>query len=162
VAESIDCPKCGAERTTNAEACIKCGLKTVRMETFAKVRDAKVSDAMKQAWQDAVAHWDDPKRHDAAFSLAAAQDALPWLGGRYRAEAKAGDEMAAKRIEKIIRATEATLLASASDRDPAAKKRVGYIALGIAFVILAIIGIVVYSQAKGKDAAPTPTPVQTR
>ena len=162
--EPIDCPKCGAERTTNADACTKCGLRTVRMETFAKVRDAKVSDAMKAAWQDAVDHWDDAKRHDAAFSLAAAQDALPWLGGRYRAEAKQGDEMAAKRIEKIIKATEATLLATASERDPEAKKRAGYIALGVAIVVLVIIGIVVYSGAsRTKDApAVSPPPAQTR
>lgn len=149
-------------RTTNAEACTKCGLRTVRMETFAKVRDAKVTDGMKAAWQDAVDHWDDPKKHDAAFSLAAAQDALPWLGGRYRADAKAGDELAAKRIERIIKATEATLLATASERDPEQKKRAGYIALGVALVVLVIIGIVVYAgSGRGNTTTTTPVP-QTR
>ena len=128
------------------------------METFAKVRDAKVTDEMKAAWQDVAAHWDDPKKHDAAFSLAATQDALPWLGGRYRAEAKAGDAMAAMRIEKIIKATEATLLATASERDPEQRKRAGYIALGVALVVLVIIGIVVYTGS-GRST-PTNTPVQ--
>ena len=131
------------------------------METFARVRDAKVSPGIKVAWQDVVDHWDDPKRHDAIFAMAATQDSLGWLGGRYRAHGK-DEPIAAARIEKIFKATEATLLATSSDRDPARGKRNSLIAFGIALMVLAIIGAAVYFTAPGSKSVPPAQPVQTR
>ena len=131
------------------------------MAAFVTARAASVPPAVSAAWDALQPHWEEPKRHDALFELAARSDALPWLGGKYRERAKGDDPIATKNLDKIRKAAEATLFATASSRDDQ-RKRNSFIALGVVALVLAIIAAVVYLTA-GKPAPPSaPTQPQTR
>jgi len=153
VAESVECPKCGAEST--APACPRCGLARDKMAAFVSARAASVPEAISSAWQALQPAWDDQKRHDAIFELAARLDALAWLGGKYRERAKTDDAMAVKQLEKVRKAAEATLFATASPRDDQ-RKRNSLLALGVMAVVLAIIAAAVYFTAGDKKPPPAP------
>lgn len=134
------------------------------MAAFVSARAASVPEAVSTAWQALQPAWDEQKRHDAIFELAARLDALAWLGGKYRERAKTDDPIAKKQLEKVRKAAEATLFATASPRSDQ-RKRNSLVALGVMALVLAIIGATVYLTASDKKppAAASPTPsLQTR
>ena len=160
MAEPVECPKCGAP--CDALACPKCGLVRDKMAAFVSARAASVPEGVTAAWQALQKQWDEPKRHDAMFELAARQGALAWLGGKYRERAKTDDPMAVKQLEKVRKAAEATLFASATTGGDQ-RKRNTLVALGVAAIVLALIAAVVYLTAsKGPSTVAPPTPAQTR
>lgn len=132
------------------------------MAAFVSAQAASVPEPVTAAWQAIGGQWDEPKRHDAMFELAARHGALAWLGGRYRERAKTDDPIAVKQLEKIRKAAEATLFASATTRGDQ-RKRNTLVALGVVAIILGIIAAVVYFTAsKAPPTVPPPTRLQTR
>jgi len=107
------CPKCGA-LLGDAAACPACGLAVARMAAYVDARDAAVSPAVREAWTRATCAWDDAARHDELLQQAAAHDAYAWAAGRYRT--RGGDAIARRQLDRLRRAAEATLLASATAR----------------------------------------------
>jgi len=109
------CPKCGAPRGAG-DACAICGLATARMAAYKDAREAAVPEVVREAWQRANEAWDDPARHDELLRVVAANDSYAWAAGRYRTRK---DDVSQRQLERLRRAAEATLLASASARPDA-------------------------------------------
>ncbi len=128
-----------------------------RWSTFAANEEAKVTAPIRFAWTQLDENWHEETRHSAMLQLAAKHNVFAWVAKRYREKAKTGDELAAQQVEKLRKQAEATLMAGAAARTDN-RKRNSYIALGIALVILAVIGYVIYS---GTERV-TPTAGQTR
>ncbi|HEU4734240.1 MAG TPA: hypothetical protein VFT22_40390 [Kofleriaceae bacterium] len=130
------CPKCGAVRRDDAGACAACGLAVDRMAAYADARDAAVPEPVREAWARASAAWTDEVRHDELLGLIASHNAYAWAAGRYRT--RAGDPIAQRQLERLRRAAEATLLASAAAR-PAAETRPYRGAAGVLAVLIVVI-----------------------
>jgi hypothetical protein len=84
------------------------------MAAYVDARDAAVSPAVRDAWTRATADWNDAARHDELLQQVATHDAYAWAAGRYRT--RGGDAIARRQLDRLRRAAEATLLASATAR----------------------------------------------
>lgn len=158
LASSADCPKCGAPPTTSAN-CPKCGLAKSHWGTFAANEEAKVTAPIRFAWDQLVEHWDEPKRHSAILELAAQKSVFAWVGAKYRAKAKEGDETAAQQLEKLKKQAEVTMLASAEPRVDHSKRN-RYLALAIAAIVLAFAGYMVYEGTRRTTPATATAPTK--
>jgi endogenous inhibitor of DNA gyrase (YacG/DUF329 family) len=120
---SAACPKCGTARKDVA-ACATCGLATDRMAAFAARRDAEVPAELSAAWDDVARRWDEPAAHERLLALVAQHATYAWAAARYReaTRGRPGDQVGERQLERIRRAAEATLLASANAR-PEVKAR---------------------------------------
>jgi hypothetical protein len=70
-----------------------------------------MNDAVKAAWDDTVAHWDDPAKHTAFLGAVAQHDGFAWAAARYKE--RAGDPIADRQLEKLRTAAVAAMLAKA-------------------------------------------------
>jgi len=107
-------------------------------------------DPVVAAWDQAVANWDDPARHDALLAQVATFSCFAWAAARYRE--RAGDPVADKALERLRKAATATMLATATVRKD--EEKVPYrnaILILIALVILIAVGMI---YAKARDHAP--------
>jgi len=164
VADAPLCPKCGAVRRPDAASCVTCGLTVARMQAYSDASDAAVSDAVRAAWDHAVEAWSESARHDELLRVVAAHNGYAWAAGRYRT--RTGDPIAARQLDRLRRAAEATLLASATVR-PDAAARPYRAAIGVLAILIVVIAVgVVYAMIRepgATTAAPTrvpATPVQ--
>lgn len=73
-----------------------------------------VPEPVQTAWDDAVAHWDDPAKHQAVLGLVAQHDCFAWAAARYKE--RAGDPVAEKQLERLRSSAVATMFAKASAR----------------------------------------------
>ena len=97
--------------------------------------------AVVTAWDEAVAHWDEPARHDTLLALVAANSCFAWAAGRYKE--KAGDPIADMNLERLRKAATATMLATASVRPDPSKTPYGNVLLVlVTFVILIGVGAI--------------------
>jgi len=125
------CPKCGAPRRAE-RACPRCGLSADRMEAYADARGAPVPEAVAAAWDRVIEAWDEAERHDALLRLVAQHDAYAWAAAKYREARRAApaspspfrsypdhavDAVADRQLDRMRRAAEATMYASASPRE---------------------------------------------
>jgi hypothetical protein len=154
------CPKCGAVRD-GATACGACGLAVARMAGYIDARDAAVPDPVREAWARAAAAWDDDARHDDLLGLVASHNTYAWAAGRYRT--RGDDAIARRQLDRLRRAAEATLLASATVR-PAAGTRPYRGAAGVlaVLVVVTIIGVLYavvlrdHLSSRARPASPGP------
>jgi hypothetical protein len=112
------CPKCGAPRRDGVAACASCGLADAHMAAYTDVRDAAVPESVREAWARATAAWEDPACHVEVLRQVATHNCYAWAAGRYRARGR--DPVAERQLDRLRRAAEATLLASATVRRDAA------------------------------------------
>lgn len=152
------CPKCATERRDES-ACRSCGLAADKMAAYGSVRDAGIPVAVRTAWEHVVASWDDEARHDALWELVATNACYGWAAGRYRAAAveRPDDPIAARRLERIRRATEASMFATATvKRAPGAPYRAtkGVLGLLIVMVVIGLIYAVIRSTQTAGSADP--------
>lgn len=158
------CPKCGATRKPDAEACAACGIATSRMAAYAEERDAAVPDEVHAAWKVVQASWADPARHDELLLLVSRHNCYAWAAGRYRDKARSRphDPIAARQLERLRRAGEATLFATASARpERKAGSYAGVIAV-LGVLLLALVGGVIYALTRHNDAPLPSSTVQVR
>lgn len=114
------CPRCGAPCPGEATACPACGLTVARMAGYISARDAAVPAPVREAWARAAADWGDAARHDQLLQLVVTHNAYAWAAGRYRTRGR--DAIALRQLDRLGRAAEATLLASATARPDAVAK----------------------------------------
>ena len=136
------CPKCGATRRGDATACPGCGLASSRMADYRETREAlEAPEPVRAAWARVAGAWSDPAGHDELLRQAAAHRCYAWVAGRYRT--RAGDPIAARQLDRLRRAAEATLLAGATVRRETAampfRATVGVLALLIAAVVVGLV-----------------------
>lgn len=103
--------------------------------------------AVTTAWDETVANWDDPKRHDAFLGAVVTHSCFAWAASRYKE--RAGDPIADKNLERLRKAATATMLATAAVRpeDTKVPYRNAMLIL-IALVILMGVGVI---YAKFRD-----------
>jgi hypothetical protein len=139
------CPKCGAARRGDALACGSCGLTVARMAAYVDARDAAVPEPVREAWARATAAWSDEARHDEVLRQVASHNAYAWAAGRYRT--RDGDPVARRQLDRLRRAAEATLLASATARPAAGSKpyrgTAGVLAVLIVVIVVGLLYAVV-------------------
>src|SRR5262245_43422470 len=124
------------------------------METYANTRDASVPPEVAAAWDRVIEGWDDAERHDALLRRVAQHDAYAWAAGKYREAKRAApaspspfrsypdhavDAVADRQLERMRRAAEATLYASASAREERARSPYRATTAILAMFIFAII-----------------------
>ena len=152
MAEAIaSCPKCGTTRDTSRTNCASCGLAHAKMTELAAARDA-VPDALGAAWDRAVAEWSDSTTHDEVLRLVTQHDAYAWAAARYRERAREhpDDAIAKQQLDRVRKAAEATLLATAAAKRQAKGPepyRATVAILGL--LVLLIIALLVYAVARG-------------
>jgi hypothetical protein len=112
--QAPQCPKCGAPCPREATACPTCGLTVARMAGYIEARDAAAPGPVRDAWSRAVAAWGDAARHDQLLQVVVTYNAYAWAAGRYRTAGR--DAIALRQLDRLGRAAEATLRASAAAR----------------------------------------------
>lgn len=130
------CPKCGAARSTDATACATCGLAVDRMAAYTDAHDAAVPEPVREAWARALAAWSDDARHHELMRLVATHNTYAWAAGRYRT--RGDDPIAQRQLDRMRRAAEATLLASATVR-PGSDTRPYRGTAGVLAVLIVVI-----------------------
>jgi uncharacterized Zn finger protein (UPF0148 family) len=148
------CPKCGAPRGA-AGACARCGLAAERMAAFEDARDAAVPEAVREAWAHAIAAWSEPARHDDVLRQVAAHNSYAWAAARYRTRGR--DPIAQRQLDRLRRAAEATLLASATVRPDTAARPYRATAGVLAVLVAAILVGLIYAAVIRAPAATAPT-----
>jgi uncharacterized Zn finger protein (UPF0148 family) len=149
------CPKCSAPRTT-ALACATCGLTAARMAAYAEAREAGVPDAVREAWRRATEVWSDPARHDELLRVVSIHDSYAWAASRYRTRR---DDLAVRQLDRLRRAAEATLLATATARPdgataPYRATRGVLMVLIVAVVVGLVYAMVIRARAPAPPAPP--------
>jgi len=152
------CPKCGAPRRGD-QACPGCGLAASHMAAYREAREAEVPASVRDAWEHAVAGWSEPARHDAVLQQVAAHRSYAWAAARYRT--RTGDPIAERQLERMRRAAEATLFASATVRPDAATRPYRASAGVLAVLILVVLIGLVYATVirQPSTASPAAAPV---
>ena len=151
------CPKCGAMRKADATACASCGLAVEKMAAFESARDASVPEVLHDAWARVLEAWDDPARHDELMRLVAANNCYAWAAGRYRTR-PTDDPIARRQLERVRRAAEATMLASATVREKAQPMPYRATTAVLAMMIIAIVAGLFYALVIRDDDAPAAKP----
>lgn len=153
------CPKCGAVRAGDAIACGSCGLTVARMAAYIDARDAAVPEPVRAAWTRATAAWGDHARHDDLLGLVASHNAYAWAAGRYRT--RGDDPVARRQLERLRRAAEATLLASATVRAGAETKpyrgTAGVLAVLVVVIVVGLLYAVVmrdHPSSRARSSSP--------
>ncbi|MEO8843166.1 MAG: hypothetical protein ABI591_11495 [Kofleriaceae bacterium] len=108
------------------------------------------------AWDEVIAHWDEPARHDTLLGLVVANNCFAWAAGRYKA--KAGDPIADKNLERLRKAATVTMMATAAPRPDESK--VPYRNAMLVLIVLAILmGVgVIYAKFRDKTAVTQTAP----
>lgn len=121
---------------------------------------------MTEAWEAAVADWDNPVRHDTLLTLAAKHEAYGWTAKQYqtRLKANADDAVAQQQITRLRKAAELTLYATAAQREDKTKTPFkATIAMIMIMVFLIIAALLVAYVLRGKKmqqrhpSAPSPS-----
>jgi hypothetical protein len=136
------CPKCGAAVRAEAAACARCGLTVARMAAYVDAQDAAVPEAVRAAWDRAVAGWDDSAAHDELLRLVVANNSFAWAAGRYRTRT---DEVAVRQRDRLRRAAEVTLLAGAAARPDSSTNPYRAATSVLAILIVVIAAGLVYA-----------------
>ncbi len=111
-----------------------------------------VNAVVTEAWDAAVADWDNPARHDALLTLAAKHEAYGWTAKQYQARLKenAEDAVAQRQITRLRKAAELTLYATAAQRETKTKTPFkASIAMIMIMIFLIIAGLLVTYVLRG-------------
>ena len=111
-----------------------------------------VPEPVKAAWEDAVAHWDDPAKHTALLGLVAQHNCFAWAAARYKE--RAGDAVADKQLERLRTSAVATMFATsaAHKKDEPTPFRATLI-LMIALLVALVVGLVVVKTIHDRGAS---------
>lgn len=127
------------------------------MDAFAAARDEDVPDALAAAWQRALDGWDDAARHDEVLRLVSQHDAYAWAAARYRTR-PAGDAVAERQLDRVRRAAEVTLRATATARTAAAPAPYRTTTAVLALLVIVAIAGFLYAMARRGDGGAPLTP----
>jgi len=126
------------------------------MAAYHAAAEAAVPEAVRAAWTRATELWTEQARHDELMREVAAHNGYAWAASRYRT--RPGDSIAARQLDRLRRAAEATLLASATVRPDAGKQPyrglIGVLAVLIFALIVGVVGATVLRGPGARPAAP--------
>jgi hypothetical protein len=92
------CPKCGRASAASEDACPRCGLLTANFAAFAATVALEPPE-LADAWEAAVAAWEEDAPHERLLTLATSLGLLPQLARRYRDRKE--DQRSARQLQKI-------------------------------------------------------------
>jgi hypothetical protein len=125
----------------------------------------RVDAAVTEAWDAAVADWENPVRHDTLLTVAAKHQAYGWAAKQYQARLKAdaGDTVAHQQITRLRKAAELSLYATAAQREEKTKTpfkaTIALIMIMIFLIIAALLVTYVLRGDKMKSRRPSmPSP----
>ena len=122
------------------------------MASYADAREAGVPDAVRDAWRRVTEAWSETGRHDELLRVVSIHDSYAWAAGRYRTRR---DELAGRQLERLRRAAEATLLATATMRpDPSTAPYRATRGVLMVLIVALVVGLVYAMVIRGR--APTP------
>lgn len=116
-----------------------------------------VPEQLVAAWDRAVEKWDDPAAHDEVLRLAGVHDSFAWVAGRYCTRPE--DKIRDAQLERLRKAAEVTMYATAAQRPEKASQR--YRGLAIIVVMIALASALLYlivrmrANDEPKPTAPT-------
>ncbi len=112
-----------------------------------------VPEPVQAAWDDAVAHWDDPAKHTTLLGLVAQHSCFAWAAARYKE--RAGDPIADKQLERLRSSAVATMFATsgAKKQDEPAPFRSTMMLL-IALMVALLVGMLVVKTIHDRGAPP--------
>lgn len=154
------CPKCATALVDGALACKRCGLTSANMAAYTQSRD-EVPPRVVAAWEGVVSHWDEVARHDALLALVAQTESYAWAAAQYRERERMlpDDPIARRQLERLRRAAEVTLYASAAARPDKASSPFSGIVVVLLVLALVMVGIFAYTKlGRGRQALPGPQP----
>jgi hypothetical protein len=131
------------------------------MDAFARTLAADVPEVVRAAWDalDAPATWDQDDRHAAFMRIVVDENAFAWAAQQYRA--RKPDPRAQTMLERVRKAAEARLVASASAR-PEPKSVFHSVKILIAGAVMMVIALLLILQfLKGKQHAQPPAKAPT-
>lgn len=129
------------------------------MAAYTEARDAAVPEVVHQAWARATAQWSDPAVHDELLRLVVTNNCYAWAAGRYRTREPA-DPVAQRQLERLRRAAEVTLLASAAVRPDAGSRPYRSVGSVLAVLVVVIVAGLLYATViRGRGAQPTARPL---
>lgn len=137
------CPKCDAPAP--GDACARCGLARERFAAFVGDDEAPASGALRRAWEQVEAAWEDDAGHAAFVERAALEGAFRDAARRYRRAGRERDDGRAEaQLDRIRRMAEAAILArpveAAASAEPEPEPYRRLVVLLIALVALAGAG----------------------
>ena len=97
-------------------------------------------ESVQKAWDDAVAHWDEPAKHALLLGLVAQHACYAWAAAKYKE--RAGDAIADKQLERLRSSAVAALMTTskpkASEQQPYRQTLVLFAAL----LLILVLGLV--------------------
>ena len=110
-----------------------------------------MTPAVVTAWDECVAHWDEPARHDALLAVVVSTTSFAWAAGKYKE--RTGDPIADKNLERLRKAAMATMMATASPRPDDTKLPYRNTML-VLVVLLILMGVgVIYAKFREHNTA---------
>jgi hypothetical protein len=110
-------------------------------------------DVLVAAWESAVEKWDEQPRHDEVMRLVAQHDAYAWAAERYRT--RAGDPIGDRQLERVRRAAEVTMRATATPKaEPLAKPYRAATAVLVMMIVAAVVALL-FAMIRRNSMQPT-------
>ena len=146
------CPKCVAVRKEGAAACAACGL----VYSNFNPGEQELSEPMRAAWLSVLERWDDRDAHDRLLSLAVGRSELAMAGRLYRIRlAQAPDDLYAQRgRDEVVRLATASPVAFTPTAPQAASGKAQMVAGLLFFLILLVVGMLLFRQFRLSLGAP--------
>jgi hypothetical protein len=141
------------------------------MEAYERTREAAVPAVLVAAWDRVLEAWDDAERHDALLAVVAQHDAYAWAASRYRDAKRAApaspspfrsypdhavDAVADRQLDRMRRATEATMYASSIAREERARSPYRAARAILAVLVIAVIAGLLFATVLQRNASVVP------
>ena len=108
-------------------------------------------EAVQAAWDDAVAHWDDPAKHTALLGLVAHHSCFAWAAARYKE--RAGDPIADLQLERLQTSAVATMFATSKTRKAEVTPFRSTMLMLIAMLVAMILALVIVKTLRDHGGA---------
>jgi hypothetical protein len=147
------CPKCIAVRKEGAASCASCGLTYANFDAG----EHQPSEPLRTAWLSVLERWDDRDAHDRLLSLAVGRGELAMAGRLYRIRlAQAPEDLYAQRgrdeVVRLATASPVSFTPTAASTATTGKGQI--VAVMILFLILVVVGLLIFRQFRMSFGAP--------
>jgi hypothetical protein len=99
-----------------------------------------IPETVQQAWDDAVAHWDEPGKHAALLGLVAQHGLYAWAAANYKA--RAGDPVADKQLERLRSSAVAAMMATSTRKPKEDQPYRSTLIVLAALLLILVLGLV--------------------
>lgn len=97
-------------------------------------------DAVQNAWDAAVAQWDDPAKHTALLALVAHHGCYAWAAAKYKE--RAGDAIADKQLERLRSSAVAAMMATSTKKKEETQPYRSTLIVFAALLLILVLGLV--------------------